>query len=83
MSEADAENNAADQGANTAPTDFVRTIVRALEALEQRVLLCAPTGRAAKRLSDATGTEASTIHRLLEWNPMKGGFARDAGNFQR
>ena len=66
-------------GPGTGKTTTVRTIVRALEALEQRVLLCAPTGRAAKRLSDATGTEASTIHRLLEWNPMKGGFARDAG----
>ena len=66
-------------GPGTGKTTTVRTIVRALEALEQRVVLCAPTGRAAKRLSEATGTEASTIHRLLEWNPMKGGFARDAG----
>lgn len=66
-------------GPGTGKTTTVRTIVAALEAVEQRVLLCAPTGRAAKRLSEATGSEASTIHRLLEWNPMKGGFARDAG----
>jgi exodeoxyribonuclease V alpha subunit len=41
------------------------------------VALCAPTGRAAKRLSEATGREAKTIHRLLEWTPTTGGFRRD------
>jgi exodeoxyribonuclease V alpha subunit len=44
------------------------------------VLLAAPTGRAAKRLSEAAGREARTIHRLLEWNPSRGGFSRDADN---
>jgi exodeoxyribonuclease V alpha subunit len=42
--------------------------------------LCAPTGRAAKRLSDASGAEAHTIHRLLEWNPRSGAFTRDRDN---
>ena len=42
-----------------------------------RCLLCAPAGRAAKRLSETTGVEAKTIHRLLEVNPASGGFARN------
>ena len=41
------------------------------------VALCAPTGRAAKRLSESTGLEAKTIHRLLETDPRQGGFRRD------
>jgi exodeoxyribonuclease V alpha subunit len=41
------------------------------------VALCAPTGRAAKRLSEAAGIEAKTIHRLLEWNPATGHFNRN------
>lgn len=44
-----------------------------------RCLLCAPTGRAAKRLSETTGVEAKTIHRLLEVNPGTGGFMRNEG----
>ena len=43
-----------------------------------RVALAAPTGRAAKRLSEATGEPASTLHRLLEWRPAEGRFARSA-----
>ena len=43
-------------------------------------LLTAPTGRAAKRMSEATGQEAKTIHRLLEYNQQKGGFQRDEEN---
>ena len=64
-------------GPGTGKTTTVRAIVQAHEALERRVALCAPTGRAAKRLSDAAGTEAKTIHRLLEWNPATGRFNRD------
>ena len=45
-----------------------------------RVALCAPTGRAAKRLSESTGREAKTIHRLLEFDPAIGGFKRDRDN---
>jgi exodeoxyribonuclease V alpha subunit len=65
-------------GPGTGKTTTVRAIVRAHEALDRRVLLAAPTGRAAKRLSEATGREAKTIHRLLEWNPLTGRFNRDA-----
>ena len=43
-------------------------------------MLCAPTGRAAKRMTEATGVEAKTIHRLLEVNPQSGGFKRNADN---
>ena len=44
------------------------------------MLLCAPTGRAAKRMTEATGVEAKTIHRLLEVDPRSGGFTRNADN---
>lgn len=65
-------------GPGTGKTTTVRAIVEAHEALERRVLLAAPTGRAAKRMSEATGREAKTIHRLLEWNPATGRFNRNA-----
>jgi exodeoxyribonuclease V alpha subunit len=63
-------------GPGTGKTTTVRAIVAAHEALGHRIVLAAPTGRAAKRLSDATSREARTIHRLLEWNPSRGDFAR-------
>ena len=65
-------------GPGTGKTTTVRAIVHAHEALGRRVALCAPTGRAAKRLSQAAGIEAKTIHRLLEWNPATGHFNRNA-----
>ena len=46
-------------------------IIAALESIGQRILLAAPTGRAAKRMSEATGKESKTIHRLLEYNPAE------------
>ncbi len=64
-------------GPGTGKTTTVRTIVAAQKAAGRRVLLCAPTGRAAKRLQDATGHPASTIHRALEWNPMARTFRYD------
>lgn len=64
-------------GPGTGKTTTVRAVVEAHEALRHRVLLCAPTGRAAKRMSEATGREARTIHRLLEWNPRTARFGRD------
>ncbi len=64
-------------GPGTGKTTTVRAIVEAHEAVDHRVVLCAPTGRAAKRLSDATGREAKTIHRALEWSPGTGSFKRD------
>jgi exodeoxyribonuclease V alpha subunit len=42
--------------------------------------LAAPTGRAAKRMTESTGEEAATLHRLLEYNPREGGFLRNADN---
>ena len=47
---------------------------------ERKILLAAPTGRAAKRMTEQTGIEAKTIHRLLEIDPKTGGFRRDADN---
>jgi exodeoxyribonuclease V alpha subunit len=67
-------------GPGTGKTTTVRAIVNAHRALERRVLLCAPTGRAAKRLKDATGHDAQTLHRLLEWNPRTNQFAREPGS---
>jgi exodeoxyribonuclease V alpha subunit len=63
-------------GPGTGKTTTVRAIVNTHRALERKVLLCAPTGRAAKRLKDATGHDAQTLHRLLEWNPRTNEFAR-------
>ena len=65
-------------GPGTGKTTLVRAIVDALQRGGLRVLLCAPTGRAAKRLAEATGREAKTIHRLLEYSA--GGFKRNAGS---
>ena len=64
-------------GPGTGKTTTVRALVAAQQALGRRVALGAPTGRAAKRLSEATGAEAKTLHRLLEWSPATGGFQRD------
>jgi exodeoxyribonuclease V alpha subunit len=58
-------------------TTIVNAILRILAAKGVNLLLCAPTGRAAKRMSEATGREAKTIHRLLEIDPASGGFKRD------
>ncbi len=66
-------------GPGTGKTTAVRALVAAHRKLGRRVLLCAPTGRAAKRLSEATSAPAQTIHRLLEFNPATGAFQRDAG----
>ncbi|MFO0695623.1 MAG: ATP-dependent RecD-like DNA helicase [Polyangiales bacterium] len=63
-------------GPGTGKTTTVKAIVRAQLALDRRVVLAAPTGRAAKRLSEASGLPAKTIHRLLEWNPGTGSFRR-------
>ncbi len=63
-------------GPGTGKTTTVRGIVAAHRAAGHDVVLCAPTGRAAKRLSEAAGAEARTIHRLLEWNPATARFQR-------
>ena len=64
-------------GPGVGKTTIITAILRILAAKGARVLLCAPTGRAAKRLSEATGLEAKTIHRLLEVDPRNGGFRKD------
>ena len=66
-------------GPGTGKTTILRAVISVLEALGQRVALAAPTGRAAKRLGEATGREARTLHRLLEFKPGEGGYGRNAG----
>ena len=66
-------------GPGTGKTTILRAVISILEALGQRVALAAPTGRAAKRLGEATGREAQTLHRLLEFKPGEGGYGRNAG----
>ena len=64
-------------GPGTGKTSTLRTIITALEGEDVSFCLCAPTGRAAKRVAETTGRAASTIHRLLEYQPATGLFAYD------
>jgi exodeoxyribonuclease V alpha subunit len=64
-------------GPGTGKTTIITAILRIFQQLKLRILLAAPTGRAAKRMSEATGWEAKTIHRLLEYSPKKEGFKKD------
>lgn len=59
-------------GPGTGKTTTTQGIIAALKTAGMSIILAAPTGRAAKRMSEATGMEAKTIHRLLEYNPMDG-----------
>src|SRR5205085_5603733 len=67
-------------GPGVGKTTLVNSILMILRAKGVKCLLCAPTGRAAKRLTETTGLEAKTIHRLLEINPATGRFLRDESN---
>ncbi|HYZ33417.1 MAG TPA: ATP-dependent RecD-like DNA helicase, partial [Crenalkalicoccus sp.] len=67
-------------GPGVGKTTIVNAILRVLAAKGVQMLLAAPTGRAAKRMTEATGLEAKTLHRLLEADPATGGFKRDAEN---
>jgi exodeoxyribonuclease V alpha subunit len=67
-------------GPGTGKTTIVRAITRLYEHLNARVLLAAPTGRAAKRLAEASGRPAKTIHRLLAYNPLQGRFGKNETN---
>ena len=64
-------------GPGVGKTTLVNSILLILRAKGVKCLLCAPTGRAAKRLTETTGMEAKTIHRLLEINPATGRFNKD------
>ncbi len=59
-------------GPGTGKTTTTQGIIEAFKARKKTILLAAPTGRAAKRMTEATGMEAKTIHRLLEYSPMEG-----------
>ena len=67
-------------GPGTGKTTLLRSISAVFEALGKRVLLAAPTGRAARRLSEVTRRNAGTIHRLLGYNFIEGGFLRNRDN---
>lgn len=64
-------------GPGVGKTTLLRSLLKILKAKHTNILLAAPTGRAAKRLEETTGLEARTIHRLLEVNPMAGGFGKN------
>jgi exodeoxyribonuclease V alpha subunit len=64
-------------GPGTGKTTIIKAIINVFRAMKLKILLAAPTGRAAKKMQEATGYEARTIHRLLEYSPQEGGFQRD------
>jgi len=66
-------------GPGTGKTTLIRSIVQILTKARQGVLLAAPTGRAANRLSEATGAPAKTLHRLMEFDPRQMVFQRHGG----
>ncbi|QPC84495.1 ATP-dependent RecD-like DNA helicase [Phototrophicus methaneseepsis] len=67
-------------GPGTGKTTTLRMVINALEQEGYQYHLASPTGRASKRLSEATGRPAQTIHRLLGFNPQEGGFEYDEDN---
>lgn len=67
-------------GPGVGKTTLVNSILLTIRAKYAVVTLCAPTGRAAKRLTESTGIEAKTIHRLLEFDPKSFGFKRNREN---
>ena len=66
-------------GPGTGKTTTVKGIITVLEGMGMKILLAAPTGRASKRMQEATGRESKTLHRLLEFSPSEG-FKRDQAN---
>jgi exodeoxyribonuclease V alpha subunit len=67
-------------GPGTGKTTLISALLQIAARTAAKVLLAAPTGRAAKRMSEATGREAKTIHRLLEYSPQRGAFQRNDAN---
>ncbi len=65
-------------GPGTGKTTLITALIRIFAGIRSKILLAAPTGRAAKRMTEATGHEAKTIHRLLEYSFQKGGFQKNA-----
>lgn len=64
-------------GPGTGKTTIINAIIKLFETARARILLAAPTGRAAKRMTETSGREARTIHRLLEYSPREDGFAKN------
>ncbi len=64
-------------GPGTGKTTIINAIIKIFSRLKLKIMLAAPTGRAAKRMSETTGYEARTIHRLLEFSFQKGGFQKN------
>jgi exodeoxyribonuclease V alpha subunit len=67
-------------GPGVGKTTLVQSLLKILTAKKQKCILTAPTGRAAQRMAEATGLEASTLHRLLEFQQGRGGFQRNSSN---
>lgn len=67
-------------GPGVGKTTIVRAIVQMGTLMQRKIALAAPTGRASRRMSEATGREAVTLHRLLEFKPRDGGFQRGKDN---
>ncbi|MBR0056344.1 MAG: ATP-dependent RecD-like DNA helicase, partial [Kiritimatiellae bacterium] len=67
-------------GPGVGKTTIIRALVEIFQVRKLKILLAAPTGRAAKRMSEATGREATTIHRMLKYLPPKRAFAHDETN---
>ncbi len=64
-------------GPGTGKTTLIKTLLAVLDEQQVRYKLAAPTGKAAKRMSEATGKTAATLHRLLEYDPAFGGFSKN------
>ncbi len=67
-------------GPGTGKTETLKGIIQIYEMMNKKILLAAPTGRAADRMSEVINHEAKTIHRLLEYNPVENFFEYNAGN---
>ncbi|MCP4692579.1 MAG: ATP-dependent RecD-like DNA helicase, partial [Desulfobacterales bacterium] len=65
-------------GPGTGKTTIINAVLKIYARLDVKIMLAAPTGRAAKRMAETTGREARTIHRMLEFSPAKGGFQKDS-----
>lgn len=67
-------------GPGVGKTQTTKKIVQVLRALNKNIVLAAPTGRASQRMTEVIGSEASTIHRLLSWDHINGGFLKNENN---